>query len=36
MDGVRHRLMVASDISQQRQLTDLLSHQASHDALTEL
>jgi diguanylate cyclase (GGDEF)-like protein/PAS domain S-box-containing protein len=30
------RLVVASDISQQRQLTELLSYQASHDALTEL
>ena len=29
-------LMVASDISEQRQLTELLSYQASHDALTEL
>ncbi|WP_426687430.1 bifunctional diguanylate cyclase/phosphodiesterase [Rhodanobacter ginsengiterrae] len=29
-------LMVASDISEQRQLTELLSHQASHDALTDL
>jgi diguanylate cyclase (GGDEF)-like protein/PAS domain S-box-containing protein len=29
-------LMVANDISEQRQLTELLSHQASHDALTEL
>ena len=29
-------LMVASDISKQRQLTDLLGYQASHDALTEL
>ncbi|HVR82140.1 MAG TPA: EAL domain-containing protein [Luteimonas sp.] len=29
-------LMVASDISEQRQLTELLSYQASHDTLTEL
>ena len=29
-------LMVASDISEQRQLTELLSYQASHDLLTEL
>jgi len=29
-------LMVASDISEQRQLTELLGYQASHDALTEL
>lgn len=29
-------LMVASDISEQRKLTELLGHQASHDALTEL
>ncbi len=34
--GRRKRLMVASDISQQRQLTELLTYQASHDALTEL
>lgn len=34
--GVAKRLMVASDISQQRQLTELLTYQASHDALTEL
>ena len=27
---------MASDISEQRQLTELLSYQASHDALTEL
>jgi diguanylate cyclase (GGDEF)-like protein/PAS domain S-box-containing protein len=34
----RHRklLLVASDVSEQRQLTELLSYQASHDALTEL
>lgn len=29
-------LMVASDVSKQRELTDLLSYQASHDTLTEL
>src|SRR5690606_1819711 len=29
-------LMVATDISEQRQLTELLGFQASHDALTEL
>lgn len=29
-------LMVANDISEQRQLTELLSYQASHDSLTEL
>lgn len=34
--GRSKRLIVASDISQQRQLTELLSYQASHDALTEL
>ena len=34
--GLTKRLMVASDISQQRQLTELLTYQASHDALTEL
>lgn len=34
--GLWKWLVVASDISQQRQLTELLSYQASHDALTEL
>ncbi|NUS38654.1 MAG: EAL domain-containing protein [Lysobacter sp.] len=35
--GERDRLlMVATDISEQRQLTELLSYQASHDTLTEL
>lgn len=29
-------LMVATDISEQRQLTELLSYQATHDTLTEL
>jgi len=36
LDGRDQLLMVASDISEQRQLTELLSYQASHDALTEL
>lgn len=36
INGRWKRLVVASDISQQRQLTELLSYQASHDALTEL
>ncbi|GHA84877.1 bifunctional diguanylate cyclase/phosphodiesterase [Cognatilysobacter bugurensis] len=36
LDGARHLLLVASDISEQRQLTELLGYQASHDALTEL
>ena len=34
--GELRTLMVANDISEQRQLTELLSYQASHDALTEL
>ena len=34
--GDERMLMVASDISEQRQLTELLSYQASHDTLTEL
>ncbi|MGE5866211.1 MAG: diguanylate cyclase domain-containing protein, partial [Rhizobacter sp.] len=34
--GTSKLLMVANDISEQRQLTELLSYQASHDALTEL
>ena len=34
--GEQRTLVVASDISEQRQLTELLSYQASHDALTEL
>jgi diguanylate cyclase (GGDEF)-like protein/PAS domain S-box-containing protein len=34
--GDERLLMVASDISEQRQLTELLSYQASHDTLTEL
>ncbi|WP_250887421.1 MULTISPECIES: EAL domain-containing protein [unclassified Rhodanobacter] len=36
LSGRGKLLMVAGDISEQRQLTELLSHQASHDALTEL
>ncbi len=36
MDGEPHLLMVASDISEQRELTERLSYQASHDALTDL
>jgi len=36
LDDEPRLLMVASDISEQRQLTELLSYQASHDALTEL
>lgn len=36
LDGRDQLLMVASDISEQRQLTEMLSYQASHDALTEL
>jgi diguanylate cyclase (GGDEF)-like protein len=34
--GVDKLLMVANDISEQRQLTELLSYQATHDTLTEL
>jgi diguanylate cyclase (GGDEF)-like protein len=36
LDGRDQLMMVASDISEQRQLNDLLSHQASHDELTGL
>lgn len=36
MDGAPHLLMVATDISEQRELTERLSYQATHDALTEL
>jgi len=36
LDAHDQLLMVASDISEQRQLTEMLSYQASHDALTEL
>lgn len=34
--GLSKKLVVATDISQQRQLTELLTYQASHDVLTEL
>ena len=34
--GEARTLVVANDISEQRQLTELLTYQASHDALTEL
>ena len=34
--GEAHLLMVAADISEQRELTELLGYQASHDALTDL
>jgi diguanylate cyclase (GGDEF)-like protein/PAS domain S-box-containing protein len=36
VEGETSLLMVAKDISEQRQLTELLSYQATHDALTEL
>ncbi len=36
LDGVPKLLMVAADITEQRQLNERLRHQASHDALTEL
>jgi diguanylate cyclase (GGDEF)-like protein/PAS domain S-box-containing protein len=36
LSGRDKLLMVANDISEQRQLTELLSYQASHDALTGL
>ncbi|HVI58660.1 MAG TPA: EAL domain-containing protein [Luteimonas sp.] len=36
MGGLDRLLMVASDISEQRQLTEMLSYQATHDALTGL
>ncbi len=36
MEGIAHLLMVATDISEHRELTERLSHQASHDALTGL
>ena len=36
MDGTRHLLMVATDISEHRELTERLIYQATHDALTEL
>ncbi|MDE2407276.1 MAG: EAL domain-containing protein [Xanthomonadaceae bacterium] len=36
LDGVSMWLLVASDTSEQRRLTERLSHQASHDSLTRL
>ena len=36
MSGGSRLLMVASDISEERQLNEQLSHQASHDVLTDL
>lgn len=36
VDGQRHRLLAASDISEQRELAARLGYQATHDALTEL
>ena len=36
VDGAPHLLLTATDISEQRALTERLSYQASHDALTEL
>lgn len=36
IDGVPMWLLVANDITEQRQLTERLSYQASHDALTRL
>lgn len=36
LSGLGKLLMVASDISDERQLTEQLSHQASHDMLTDL
>ncbi|MDN5782635.1 MAG: CHASE domain-containing protein, partial [Luteimonas sp.] len=36
LGGMDRLLMVASDTSEQRQLTELLSYQATHDALTGL
>ncbi len=36
MDGSQMLLMVATDTSEQRELTEMLSYQASHDMLTEL
>ena len=36
LDARAQLLMVASDISEQRQLTEMLSYQASHDPLTAL
>ncbi len=36
LDGRRKWLMVATDVSEQRRLTERLSYEASHDALTRL
>jgi diguanylate cyclase (GGDEF)-like protein/PAS domain S-box-containing protein len=36
LDSVPKLLMVAADVTEQRRLNERLSHQASHDALTEL
>ncbi len=36
LDGVPQLLLVATDISEQRELNAMLRHQASHDTLTEL
>ena len=36
LDGAPMWLLVASDVSEQRQLTERLSYQASHDSLTRL
>ncbi len=36
LDGEARLLVVATDVSEQRQLTELLSYQASHDTLTDL
>ncbi|GAB3341932.1 hypothetical protein GCM10027359_21520 [Marilutibacter aestuarii] len=36
MEGSQMLLMVATDTSEQRELTEMLSYQASHDMLTEL
>lgn len=36
VDGEQKLLMVAKDISEQRQLTEQLSYQATHDSLTDL
>ncbi|HZX69567.1 MAG TPA: EAL domain-containing protein, partial [Rhodanobacter sp.] len=36
LSGGRKLLMVASDISEERQLSEQLGHQASHDVLTDL
>ncbi|WP_233198811.1 MULTISPECIES: bifunctional diguanylate cyclase/phosphodiesterase [Luteimonas] len=36
VDGAPHLLLTATDINENRELTERLSYQASHDALTEL